>query len=62
MARLPRFFIPNQPQHIIQRGNNCELIFADRKDFLFYLDGLRELTGRYGLLIHEARRWCQVLQ
>jgi hypothetical protein len=30
MARLPRFFIPNQPQHIIQRGNNRELIFADR--------------------------------
>jgi len=52
MARLPRFFIPNQPQHIIQRGNNRELIFADSKDFRFCLDGLGELTGRYGMAIH----------
>ena len=52
MARLPRFFIPDQPQHIIQRENNREPIFADRKDFLFCLDCLRELAGRYGLLIH----------
>ena len=52
MARLPRFFVPDVAQHIIQRGNNREFIFADRKDFLFCLDCLRELTGRYGLLIH----------
>ena len=22
MARLPRFILPGQPQHVIQRGNN----------------------------------------
>jgi hypothetical protein len=28
MARLPRYVIPGQPQHIIQRGNNRQVIFA----------------------------------
>lgn len=28
MARLPRFVIPGQPQHIIQRGNNRQVILA----------------------------------
>ena len=30
MARLPGFFIPDQPQHIIQRGNNREPIHFHR--------------------------------
>ncbi len=28
MACLPRYFIVGQPQHIIQRGNNRQVIFA----------------------------------
>ncbi len=28
MARLPRFVIPGQPQHIILRGNNRAEIFC----------------------------------
>ncbi len=24
MARLKRYFVPDQPQHVIQRGNNRE--------------------------------------
>ncbi|PIV71819.1 MAG: transposase, partial [Rhodocyclales bacterium CG17_big_fil_post_rev_8_21_14_2_50_68_7] len=28
MARLPRYVIPGQPQHIIQRGNNRQAVFA----------------------------------
>ena len=35
MARLPRFVIPGQPQHIIQRGNNRQPIFAYDEDYLF---------------------------
>ncbi len=27
MARLPRFVLPGQPQHVIQRGNNRQDIF-----------------------------------
>jgi hypothetical protein len=28
MACLPSFAIPNQPQHIIQHGNNRQVTFA----------------------------------
>jgi len=28
MARLPRYFVKDQPLHVIQRGNNREPIFA----------------------------------
>ena len=30
MARLPRYVIPGQPQHIIQRGNNRQVIFGEQ--------------------------------
>jgi len=32
MARLPRFYLPGHPLHVIQRGNNRELIFAADAD------------------------------
>ena len=41
MARLPRFILPGQPQHVIQRGNNREPVFYDEADYLFYLGKTR---------------------
>ena len=41
MARLPRYFVKGQPQHIIQRGNNRELIFVHEDDYKFYLECLQ---------------------
>jgi putative transposase len=29
MARQPRFVIPGQPQHVIQRGNNRDITFVN---------------------------------
>jgi putative transposase len=52
MARLPRYFVKNQAQHIIQRGNNREPIFANDDDYRFYLDCLQEAAKRHALLIH----------
>ena len=52
MARLPRYFIPGQPQHIIQRGNNRQAIFAAESDYQFFRDALVEAAGRFGLAIH----------
>ena len=40
MARLPRFIIPGQPQHVIQRGNNRDPVFVSEDDYLFYRDKL----------------------
>ncbi len=52
MARLPRIYVKNQPQHIIQRGNNRELIFVDKQDYIFYLKCLQETSKRNELNIH----------
>lgn len=52
MARLPRYVIPGQPQHIIQRGNNRQVIFAAEADYQFFRDALVEASIKHGLLIH----------
>jgi len=52
MARLPRYVIPGQPQHIIQRGNNRQAIFAADADYQFFRDALVEAASQYGLQIH----------
>jgi putative transposase len=52
MARLPRFFIEGQPQHLIQRGNNRAPIFAAEDDYRFYLEALAEASERYGCEIY----------
>ena len=52
MARLPRYVIPGQPQHIIQRGNNRQAIFANDQDVQFFRDALVEASGRFGVAIH----------
>jgi putative transposase len=52
MARLPRYFVKDQAQHIIQRGNNRDPIFASDDDYRFYLDCLQDAGKRHELLIH----------
>jgi REP-associated tyrosine transposase len=52
MARLPRFVIPGQPQHIIQRGNNRSVIFVADEDYQFYLDKLKSACDKYQCDIH----------
>jgi putative transposase len=52
MARLPRYFIPGVPLHLIQRGNNRQVIFADDGDFAFFRDCLLDASHCEGLVIH----------
>ncbi len=52
MARLPRYFVEGQPQHVIQRGNNREPIFAADEDYSFYLECLQDAVERHGCEIH----------
>lgn len=56
MARLPRYVIPGQPQHIIQRGNNRQAIFAAAADYPFFRDALVEAAAEHGLAVH-AYAW-----
>ena len=52
MARLARYFVEGQAQHIIQRGNNREPIFADDDDYRFYLECLQDAAKSNLLSIH----------
>lgn len=52
MARLPRYVLPGQPQHVIQRGNNRSALFAGEPDFQFFRDCLKEACDRQRCQIH----------
>ena len=52
MARLPRFVLLGQPQHVIQRGNNREPIFYDEDDYRFYLEKLGAACEKHGCDLH----------
>ena len=45
MARLGRYFLPDQPLHAIQRGNNREAIFLDPEDHARYRHWLASGVG-----------------
>lgn len=53
MARLPRLTLPGQPHHIIQRGNNRQVIFLDVADRRLFLDLLGEHAKQFGVAIHS---------
>ncbi len=52
MARLPRLVIPEQPHHVIQRGNDRQLIFRDADDHVAFLNWLREAAKTFKVAIH----------
>ena len=38
MARMPRLNLENVPQHVVQRGNNRQVTFVTRSDYVAYLE------------------------
>jgi putative transposase len=52
MARLPRLTVPGYPHHLIQRGNNRQLIFADTADYQFLLALLEECAAAQQVSVH----------
>jgi putative transposase len=52
MARLGRYFLPDLPQHLIQRGNNRAPIFLDDDDRRFYLEALGKAAAAEGCALH----------
>jgi putative transposase len=52
MARLPRFVIPNHPQHVLVRGNNREPIFYAEEDYQFYLEKLKKACDKHNCDVH----------
>lgn len=52
MARQPRLILPNQPHHLIQRGNDNAAIFRDDEDYTHFLAWLKESAKFYRVAIH----------
>jgi putative transposase len=56
MTRRRRFFVPGYPQHVIQRGNNKQVIYRSDNDRICYIDYLVEAAEKHACAIH-----CYVL-
>lgn len=48
MPRMGRVILPNYPHHVVQRGHNRQVVFAESSDYLRYLDTLWVLIGVSG--------------
>jgi putative transposase len=52
MARLPRYSIINQPQHIILQGRDGQTIYFEDQDCQYFHDCLDVATFNYNLKLH----------
>lgn len=52
MARLPRLTLPGHAHHVLQRGNNRQIVFRDSDDFEAMLALLSEYAERERVAIH----------
>ena len=52
MPRKPRFYLPEVPVHIVQRGNDRQPAFFGEQDYLNYLAWLQDGAAEHGCLIH----------
>ena len=52
MPRMGRVVLPNYPHHVVQRGHNRQVVFAEETDFRRYLDDVRELKTIFDIRVH----------
>lgn len=52
MPRKPRFYLPDVPAHVMQRGHNRSAVFFDNEDYLEYLRIVKVMAEKYQCLIH----------
>lgn len=53
MARLPRLALPGYPHHVIQRGNNRQMIFLTVADHQYMLALLCEHARQFDVALHS---------
>jgi len=52
MPRKPRFYLPDVPTHVMQRGHNRNPVFFAKKDYFKYLKILKKEADQYDIKIH----------
>ena len=52
MPRMGRVVLPNYPHHVVQRGHNRQVVFAEAEDFQRYLSDMYELKDVFGVKLY----------
>lgn len=52
MPRKPRFYLPEVPVHVVQRGHSRQAIFFDAQDYATYAHWLKQASQKYGVPVH----------
>ena len=52
MPRKPRFYLPNVPVHVVQRGHSREPIFFETQDYVTYLYWIKDSAAKYDIAVH----------
>jgi putative transposase len=52
MPRMPRFYQPDVPVHIVHRGHSKESLFFEAQDYATYAYWLKEAGEKYRVSIH----------
>ena len=50
MSRIGRVILPNYPHHIVRRGHNRQVVFAESSDYLGWKEGAE------GIKIHQSHK------
>ena len=53
MARKKRIWYPGATYHVMSRGNRRAAIFADRSDYLLFLEYIRKIKEKHPFKIHS---------
>jgi len=51
MPRIGRIILPNYPHHVVQRGHNRQVVFAEEADYRYYLDTLEAFKQVYDVKV-----------
>ncbi len=52
MPRLGRVVLQNHPHHVVQRGHDKQVVFAEEADYRYYLKTLEEFIDLYGVKVY----------
>jgi putative transposase len=52
MPRTGRMVLPDYPHHVVQRGHNRQVVFAEPADYRYYLDTLTEFKAAFGVRVY----------
>ena len=55
VPRMGRAVLPDYPHHIIQRGHNRQVVFAEAGDFERYLETLAHFKDIYGVKVYQNK-------